>query len=80
MIGEKSIWGIGIGTIAVKKIILFAKNKLKITKIGASIMKDNISSQRVLEKNKFKKFGVIKNYYTKKNKRIDKIFFIKHLM
>jgi len=80
MIGEKSIWGMGIGAIAVKKIILFAKNKLKITKIGASIMKNNISSQRVLQKNNFKKFGVIKNYYIKKNKKIDRIFFIKHLL
>jgi ribosomal-protein-alanine N-acetyltransferase len=79
MIGEKSVWGMGIGTIAIKEIILFAKNKLKISKIGAGIMRNNICSQRVLEKNNFKKFGVIKNYYKTKKEAIDKIFFIKYL-
>lgn len=79
MIGDKSMWGRGIGTIVVKKIIMFAKKKLKINKIGAMIMHNNIYSEKVLKNNNFKQFGVIKEFYIKNNKKINKVFFIKHL-
>lgn len=50
----KKYWGFGIATLAVKKILSFAKKK-GIRKINAETFQDNFASSRVLEKNKFKK-------------------------
>jgi RimJ/RimL family protein N-acetyltransferase len=49
-IGEKQYWGMGLGTIATKLLIDYARNNLQIKKIKASVNKKNFSSIRLMEK------------------------------
>ena len=79
MIGERELWGIGIGSKSIDLVLKYAKEKLKLNKILSSIMSLNIASKKVLTKNKFKKYGEIKSFYYFKNKHISKILFIKYL-
>ena len=53
-------------------MIKFAFNNLKLEKISAGCYENNIGSLRVLEKNKFKIEGRIKNIIFE-NKRIDSL-------
>jgi len=55
----------GIATKAVKLVVDFGFNKLKLKRIYAEVKKDNIQSSRVLEKAGFEKEGVSKdeNFY-----------------
>ncbi|MDO5970515.1 GNAT family N-acetyltransferase [Flavivirga aquimarina] len=46
-------WNRGIATKALKKLMLFAKNELKIKSLRTGVLKRNIASRRVLEKNGF---------------------------
>ena len=79
MIGERELWGIGLGTKSVDLILKYAKKKLKLNKVISSIMSVNKASKKVLTKNKFKEYGEIKNFYYFQNKHVSKIFFIKYL-
>ena len=55
-------WGMGYGTESVKRIIEIGFQKIKLKKIYAYTLDENISSKRVLEKNNFNCNGsVIKN-------------------
>ena len=54
MIGDKSLWGIGLGTIVISKIIRIAKIEFQLKKLYASCAQENIGSQNVLLKNNFK--------------------------
>lgn len=55
-------WRQGITSLALKKVIDFAFNKMAVTRIEARTMIDNDPSQRMLDKFKFQKEGVIRNY------------------
>jgi len=74
MIGEKKMWGKGLGTELIKIGINLAKN-LKIKKIFAGTYKKNISSQKVLLKNNFKIEGMQKEFFKLGKKRDDRILF-----
>jgi ribosomal-protein-alanine N-acetyltransferase len=56
----KEYWGKGIATLAVKKILKFAFNKLKVKKVKADNDLDNPASGKVLKKAGFKLVKVIK--------------------
>lgn len=62
VIGEKDYLNKGIGTEVIKKIILICKIKYKLNKIFAGCADRNISSRKVLEKNKFTLEGVRKKH------------------
>ena len=72
MIGEKDLWGKGLGTKVIQHGIDIAK-KLNIKKIFAGTYKKNIGSQKVLLKNKFKIEGKQKNFFKLGKKRDDRI-------
>ena len=66
-LGEKSLWGKGYTTIAIRKIINIAKKK-KLKKLKAGFHKMNKGSKKVLEKNGFILEGKFKSeaVYNKK--------------
>ncbi|HLD33813.1 MAG TPA: GNAT family N-acetyltransferase [Candidatus Nanoarchaeia archaeon] len=64
----KQFWNQGIMTEAIKQIVSFAKNKLKMHRIYATAFETNKASQRVLEKNGFVKEGLIRDKFFKDNK------------
>ncbi len=69
-IGEKSFWGKGIGTLAIKKIILIAKEK-GLKKLKAGSYSTNFASQKILIKNGFIKEGILIKEVLLDSKRID---------
>jgi ribosomal-protein-alanine N-acetyltransferase len=52
-IGEKSLWGAGYGTAAVRTAIVTAFDQLSVRRLQAGVYESNIQSQKVLEKNGF---------------------------
>ena len=73
-IGEKSFWGKGYASIAIKEIIKIAKKK-KIKKLRAGAHELNIGSQKVLIKNGFKIEGRLRSEVIYKRKRYDVLLF-----
>ncbi len=60
-IGEKSFWGKGYASEAIRLIEQFAFNDLKLHKLTAGAYANNIGSVKLLEKCGFKKEGVMKD-------------------
>jgi len=73
VVGRK-YWGKGIATEAVKQVLKFGFNKLKLKKIVADNDEDNPASARVLEKNGFKFIKKIQKSRHDKNKKINVLF------
>ena len=67
--------GKGIATLAINKTCEMAFKKFGIKKINAATMELNISSQKCLLNNKFKKEGVLKKQLIYKNKRYDEYYY-----
>ena len=63
LIGDKSSWNKGFATEALKLIVDYAFNKLKIHKLNAGIYANNISSIKAFEKAGFLIEGVKKRQY-----------------
>ena len=66
-IGNKENWDKGYASDAISEIIKIAKKK-KLKKICAYIYKENIGSAKVLEKNKFKLEGILREQLILKTK------------
>ena len=73
-IGEKKLWGKGIMTIAIRKIISIAKRK-GLKKIKASFISINRGSEKVLKNNGFKIEGKFKSEIVFRSKRYDKYYY-----
>jgi len=71
IIGETKYWGMGIATLAIKKIIKIASNKYKLKKLQTGCYSINIGSRKVLEKNKFTKEGILKSHVIYEGRRYD---------
>lgn len=69
----KKYWGNGITTKAVKDVVNFAFNKLKIKRIYAHVFPFNKASTKVLEKNGFKFEGKLRKSAKKNNKYYDSL-------
>ena len=54
--------GRGLATAAVGEILAYAFNTLDLHRVEAATLVDNVPSQRVLEKNRFERIGVARNY------------------
>lgn len=78
-IGDVKFQKLGIGSIAIKKVLEIAKKKFKLKKIFAGIYSNNVKSKKVLLKNKF----VLEGTFTKKriynNKRITELVYSKNI-
>jgi len=59
-IGDKSLWGKGVASQAISKMISIAKKKYKLNKLFAGVTHKNLGSKKVLEKNNFKLDGTTK--------------------
>jgi len=67
----KPYWGKGIATSAVKMFCPWAMQEFRLQTLHATTFKNNIGSQRVLEKAGFKNMGIRKNAHVKDGKNID---------
>ena len=74
-IGNSKFRSKGIMSEAFNQIFNLAKKKFKIKKIQAGIYDNNISSKKLLEKNKFKLEGVFSSQLIYKKKRIKKLIY-----
>jgi ribosomal-protein-alanine N-acetyltransferase len=54
--------GQGIATRAVAAVVEVAFGELSLHRLEAGTLVDNLASQRVLEKNRFERFGLARNY------------------
>ena len=64
VIGDKSYWGSGIASLAIKKIIKISKTKYKMNKLIANCASSNEGSKKCLEKNGFLLEGIkVKNLF-----------------
>lgn len=73
MIGEKAFRRKGIGQQAVKFIINYAFNKLKLHRISLGCFEDNIAGVKCYEKCCFKKEGIVKDQFYKDGKYYNEI-------
>jgi len=76
---KKEYWGKGIGSEVCKIGLDFMKNKLKLHSAEATADPNNTASQKVLEKNGFKKIATVKDYYFDRGKFIDRDLYWKVL-
>tara|TARA_A100001388_G_C28452919_1_gene349495 strand:- start:29 stop:565 length:537 start_codon:yes stop_codon:yes gene_type:complete len=72
-IGKKELWGKGIATRCVKRIIKFGFEKVGLKKVTAGYYEINKASKKVLEKSGFKYEGTRKNDRLFENKRCNYI-------
>ncbi len=77
MIGVKTLWNKNIGTKLIKLISKYIFNKLKINNIFAGTRNDNIASQRILIKNKFKLIKTFKNDVKESKTYFNRLIFLK---
>lgn len=63
LIGEKTHWGCGVATEAVKLMSDYGFNRLGFHKIEAGVVEGNTGSMKLLEKNGFKEYCVIPDDY-----------------
>lgn len=71
-IGEKSLWGAGLGTEAISLMRDFACARLKLHKITAGCYSNNIASARAFEKAGFHIEAVLKEEYFNQGKFVDR--------
>lgn len=55
-------WGKGIMTRAIQAVTDFALNDMKVNRVQATIVYDNVASMRVLEKNQYLCEGILRKY------------------
>jgi len=71
IIGEKSFWGKGFATEAIKLVVDYAFNKLNLHKLTAGVYANNIGSIKAFKKAGFSIEGVRKKHYLYKGNYID---------
>lgn len=71
IIGEKNMWGKGIGMKSIAAILPYAFEKLKLNCVYAGTGGNNIKMQRVFEKLNFKLEGIIRDALLWEGKYID---------
>ena len=73
----KKYWGKGIITEAVRLVTNFAFRNLKLKRVYAPIFIKNKASARVVEKNGYKREGILRKYYMKDGKIMDAMLYAK---
>lgn len=72
-IGNKKYWGLGIGTIATKKMVAYRFDKLKLHKIYLRVTPHNKKAIYIYQKLGFKKEGYLKHHVKKSGQFKDQI-------
>ena len=73
MIGEKSVWGQGYGTEALKLLIEYAFNNLNLQRVELEVFSSNPRAQHCYEKVGFRKEGVRRNAVFIQGRYVDSI-------
>ena len=73
VIGEKEFRGKGIGQQAIKYIIDYAFNNLKLHRISLGCFEENIAGMKCYEKRGFKKEGVVRDQFYKNGKYYNEV-------
>jgi ribosomal-protein-alanine N-acetyltransferase len=68
---SRAYWGKGYATEAVQAVIQFGFEKMKLVRIEAVVLPENLASARVLEKSRMQFEGVLYSYQVWKNKPCD---------
>ncbi|KAL5712565.1 hypothetical protein ACHQM5_014726 [Ranunculus cassubicifolius] len=69
-------WGLGIATVAVKKVMSCIFEELPyLNRVEGLVYAENKASQRVLEKARFLKEGLLRKYFYVKGKSVDIVVF-----
>ena len=76
VIGEKTLWGKGIGTEAWRMIVEYGFSALKLKKIHTKIFAGNLPSLRIAEECGFEKKAVLKNDIKKNDVFHDRIYLV----
>ena len=71
LIGERSLWGHGLATEAVSRVIQFCFEDLALHKVTSGCFADNKASERVLIKNGFALEGTLRNHFKLHGRFID---------
>ena len=74
---SKVYWNKGTATEALRLVTDFRFKKLKLKRIYAYVFTKNKASAKVLEKNGYKREGLLKKHYTKNGKFFDAYIFAK---
>lgn len=72
---HKEYWGKGYGTRSVALLCKYAKDVLKLHKLHASVVAENITSAKILEKNGFDLEGRLKDHYFIEEKYLDSLVY-----
>jgi len=75
MIGEKSFWGKGLATDALKLAVTYAFNELNLHKLSAGVYADNIGSIKAFKKSGFSVEGIRKRQYLYRDNYTDSLIF-----
>jgi len=75
IIGEKSSWGKGLGSEAIRLAMNYAFNNLKIHKLTAGVYSNNIASIKAFKKAGFLTEGKREKHYLYNGKYIDAVLF-----
>jgi len=67
----KPYWGLGYATEAVRAIIIFAFNRLKLHRVYASVFQQNMASSRVLQKAGMQYEGMLREHILKNGQFMD---------
>ena len=68
-------WGSGIGSDAVRQALAFAFGEKRLQKVYAYVFVSNVASQRVLEKNGFKREGLLRRHFRVSRRYVDSYIF-----
>ena len=75
MIGDKSYWGRGLGTEALRLVTDFAFMKIQLKKLLAGVYINNVASINAFEKCGYSREGYLKEHSYSDGKRVDVILF-----
>ncbi|MFL2882971.1 MAG: GNAT family N-acetyltransferase [Pelagibacteraceae bacterium] len=77
LVGETKHWNKGIAAKSINLVTKYAFKKIKLKMVFADTHEDNIGSQKVLKKNRFKQQGRVKKFFNSQKKSKAKIIFSK---
>jgi len=73
----REYWGQGIMSEILEAVIKYLFHDLQINRLQSIVMKENLGSRRLLEKNKFKQEGILHKYKRCRSKYFDFILYAK---
>jgi ribosomal-protein-alanine N-acetyltransferase len=75
IVGDRSFWGKGVATEAIKLVTQFLLEKHHVRRVSAGLYEKNVGSQKAFEKAGFKLEGVFRNYWYFNEESFDQCFY-----